>query len=188
MWSIVKILYRELHYRRLKSNPQIAADPPKKFRRQLRNSGDIKRGIALQSLAFLFFGFMMAAAVGTAGNITRAAVIFATYSLLPFVMALYTTTVNASYAVSMGIFEPPLKPPLPVKTGAKYLSVLLAIDTVPAVIALLPPAFVMIIEYGLPGFLALLWMLTGGAFLGHVLGLATFTLFGSAGVEEDFQS
>lgn len=178
MWSIVKILYRELHYRRLKSNPQIAADP-EKFRRQLRNSGDIKRGIALQSLAFLFFGFMMAAAVGTAGNITRAAVIFATYSLLPFVMALYTTTVNASYAVSMGIFEP-LKP-LPVKTGAKYLSVLLAIDTVPAVIALLPPAFVMIIEYGLPGFLALLWMLTG-AFLGHVLGLATFTLFGSAGV------
>ncbi|NJE09492.1 hypothetical protein [Thermococcus sp. MAR1] len=178
MFEIVRILYRELHYRRLKSNPQIAADP-EKFRKQLRNSGDMKRGIALQSVAFLFFGIMMAGGIAGAEDETRASVMFATYALLPFVMALYTTTVNASYAVSMGIFEP-LKP-LPIRTGSKYLSVLLAIDNVPAVIALLPAVIAMATKYGLPGVLGLLWILTG-AFLGHVLGLIVFTFFGSASV------
>ncbi|ASA78016.1 hypothetical protein [Thermococcus sp. 5-4] len=178
MFEIVRILYKELHYRRLKSNPQIAADP-EKFRKQLRNAGDIKRGMALQSVAFLFFGVMMAGAIAGAEDETRAAVIFATYALLPFIMALYTTTVNASYATSMGIFEP-LKP-LPIRTGSKYLSVLLAIDNVPAVIALLPAAVMMMAKYGTSGMLGLLWILTG-AFLGHVLGLVVFTFFGSASV------
>jgi len=178
MFEIVRILYKELHYRRLKSNPQIAADP-EKFRKQLRNAGDIKRGMALQSVAFLFFGVMMAGSIAGAEDETRAAVIFATYALLPFIMALYTTTVNASYATSMGIFEP-LKP-LPLRTGSKYLSVLLAIDNVPAVIALLPAAIMMVAKYGTPGLLGLLWILTG-AFLGHVLGLVVFTFFGSASV------
>ncbi|QDA31922.1 hypothetical protein FH039_10320 [Thermococcus indicus] len=178
MFEIVRILYKELHYRRLKSNPQIAADP-EKFRKQLRNAGDIKRGIALQSVAFLFFGFMMAGAVLGAEDEARAAVMFATYAMLPFIMALYTTTVNASYATSMGIFEP-LKP-LPVETGAKYLSVLLAIDNVPAVVALLPVAAAMAFKYGTPGLVGLLWVLVG-AFLGHVLGLVVFTFFGSASV------
>ena len=178
MFEIVRILYKELHYRRLKSNPQIAADP-EKFRKQLRNAGDIKRGMALQSVAFLFFGVMMAGSIAGAEDETRAAVIFATYALLPFIMALYTTTVNASYATSMGIFEP-LKP-LPIRTGSKYLSLLLAIDNVPAVIALLPAAIMMVAKYGTPGLLGLLWILTG-AFLGHVLGLVVFTFFGSASV------
>ncbi len=178
MWPIVKILYRELHYRRLKSNPGIAADPGK-LGEQLKNAGDIKRGMALQSFAFLFFGIMMAGSIAGAEDETRASVMFATYALLPFIMALYTTTVNASYAVSMGIFEP-LKP-LPIRTGSKYLSLLLAIDNVPAVIALLPAVIVMTAEYGLPGFLGLLWILTG-TFLGHVLGLIVFTFFGSASV------
>ncbi|NJE60500.1 hypothetical protein [Thermococcus sp. 21S7] len=178
MFEIVRILYKELHYRRLKSNPQIAADP-EKFSKQLRNAGDIKRGMALQAVAFLFFGVMMAGAIVGAEDETRAAVIFATYALLPFIMALYTTTVNASYATSMGIFEP-LKP-LPIRTGSKYLSVLLAIDNVPAVIALLPAAVMMMVKHGTPGLLGLLWILTG-AFLGHVLGLVVFTFFGSASV------
>ncbi|ASJ13051.1 hypothetical protein [Thermococcus thioreducens] len=178
MLEIVRILYKELHYRRLKSNPQIAADP-KKFKEQLRKTGGIKRGIAFQSVAFLFFGIMMAGAVVAAGDESRAAVIFATYALLPFIMALYTTTVNASYATSMGIFEP-LRP-LPLKTSSVYLSVLLAIDNVPAVVALLPAVAAMTAKYGIPGVLSLLWILTG-AFLGHVLGLAVFTFFGSASV------
>ena len=178
MFEIVRILYRELHYRRLRSNPQIAADP-EKFRKQLRSTGDIKRGMAIQSVAFLFFGIMMAGAVMAAEDETRAAVVFATYALLPFVMALYTTTVNASYAVSMGIFEP-LRP-LPLKTSSIYLSVLLAIDNVPAVVALLPAVVVMTVKYGVLGVLGLFWILIG-AFLGHVLGLVVFTFFGSASV------
>ncbi|WP_148883470.1 hypothetical protein [Thermococcus aciditolerans] len=178
MREIVKILYKELHYRRLKSNPQIAADP-ERFRKQFKNAGDIKRGMALQAVAFLFFGVMMAGAIAGAEDETRAAVIFATYALLPFVMGLYITAVNASYAVSMGIFEP-LKP-LPIRTGSKYLSLLLAIDNVPAVIALLPAAIMMMVKYGTSGLLGLLWVLTG-AFLGHVLGLVVFTFFGSASV------
>ncbi|WP_258083844.1 hypothetical protein [Thermococcus thermotolerans] len=178
MFEIVRILYKELHYRRLKSNPQIAADP-KKFKEQLRKTGDIKRGIAFQSVAFLFFGIMMAGAVIAAGDESRAAVIFATYALLPFIMALYTTTVNASYATSMGIFEP-LRP-LPLKTSSIYLSVLLAIDNIPAVVALLPAVAAMTAKYGIPGVLGLFWVLTG-AFLGHVLGLVVFTFFGSASV------
>ncbi|ASJ07900.1 hypothetical protein A3L11_01140 [Thermococcus siculi] len=176
--EIVKILYRELHYRRLKNNPQIAADP-KKFEEQLRKTGDIKRGIAFQSVAFLFFGFMMAGAILSAESDTRAVVLLATYALLPFVMALYTTTVNASYATSMGIFEP-LKP-LPIRTGAKYLSLLLAIDNVPAVIALLPASLAMTYRAPLPGLVSFLWVLVG-AFIGHVLGLVIFTFFGSTSV------
>ncbi|MCD6372803.1 MAG: hypothetical protein J7L37_04565 [Thermococcus sp.] len=178
MFEIVRILYRELHYRRLKSNPQIATDP-EKFMKQLRNAGDLKRGIALQGITFLFLGLIMAGAVAGAEDETRAAVMFATYALLPFIMALYTTTVNASYATSMGIFEP-LKP-LPIRTGSKYLSVLLAIDNVPAVIALLPATTVMTAKYGIPGLLGFFWILTG-AFLGHILGLVVFTFFGSASV------
>jgi len=178
MLEIVKILYRELHYRRLKSNPQIASDP-EKFKKQLRSTGDIKKGIAFQSVAFLFFGFMMAGGVIAAEDGTRAAVIFATYSLLPFVMALYTTTVNASYAVSMGIFEP-LKS-LPLRTGSKYLSLLLAIDNIPAVIALLPAVLAMTAKYGVPGVLGFVWILLG-SFIGHTLGLVVFTTFGSISV------
>ncbi len=178
MLGIVKILYRELHYRRLKNNPQIAADP-KKFEEQLRRAGDIKRGMAFQSAAFFFFGLMMAGAIVGAEDDKRAAVLFATYALLPFVMALYTTTVNASYATSMGIFGP-LKP-LPVKTGAKYLSVLLAVDNTPAVIALVPASLAMAYRWPVPGLLSFAWILVG-AFLGHVLGLVVFTLFGSASV------
>ena len=105
MPGIVKILYRELHYRRLKNNPQIAADP-KKFKEQLRKTGDIKRGIAFQSVAFLFFGLMMAGAIVAAEDDKRAAVLLATYSLLPFVMALYTTTVNASYRLRWASSSP----------------------------------------------------------------------------------
>ncbi|WP_297069292.1 hypothetical protein [Thermococcus sp.] len=178
MLEIVRILYRELHYRRLKNNPQIAADP-KKFKGQLRRRGDIKRGTAFQSVAFLFFGFMMAGAVIGAGSGTRAAVLFATYALLPFVMALYTTAVNASYATSMGIFEP-LKP-LPLKTGAKYLSVLLMVDNTPAVIALVPASLAMAYRWPVSGLLGFVWILVG-AFLGHVLGLVVFTLFGSSSI------
>ncbi|WP_297462929.1 hypothetical protein [Thermococcus sp.] len=178
MFEIVKILYRELHYRRLKNNPQIAADP-KKFKEQLRKTGDIKRGIAFQSVAFLFFGLMMAGAVVTVGGDDRAAILLATYSLLPFIMALYTTTVNASYSVSMGIFEP-LKP-LPVRTGAEYLSLLLALDCVPSVIALLPAVVGMVHRNPLAGTVGMLWILVG-AFLGHVLGLVLFTFSGSSGV------
>jgi len=178
MFEVLRILYRELHYRRLKNNPQIAGDP-EKLRKQLKNSGDIKRGIAIQSVAFLVFGLMMAGAIMAAEDETKAAIVFSTYALLPFVLALYTTTVNASYATSMGIFEP-LKP-LPLKTGSKYLSMLLAVDNLPAVIALLPPVGVMMARYGIAGFLGLLWILTG-AFLGHVLGLVVFTFFGSSSV------
>ena len=178
MREIVRVLYRELHYRRLKNNPQIAADP-KKFEEQLRRTGDVKRGLAFQSVIFLFFGLMMGAAVWESGDGEKAAVLLATYALLPFVMALYTTAVNSSYAVSMGIFEP-LKP-LPVKTGAKYLSALLALDNVPAIVAMIPPVIAMA-RYSLPAVvLGLLWVFIG-AFLGHVLGLAVFTLFGSSGV------
>ncbi len=176
MREIVGVLYRELHYRRLRNNPQIASNP-EKFRAQLRRSGDIRRGVATQSLIFLFLGFMMAGAILDAKNEERAAVLLATYALLPFVMALYTTTVNASYVISMGIFEP-LKP-LPIKTGAKYLSALLAIDNVPAVVAMLPVSAAMIYRAPIPGFLSFLWVLVG-TFLGHTLGLLIYTTFRSS--------
>ena len=178
MFEVLRILYRELHYRRLKNNPRIAGDP-KELKKQLKNAGDIKRGIAIQSVAFLFFGLMMAGAINSAEDETKAAVMFASYALLPFVLALYATTVNASYATSMGIFEP-LKP-LPIKTGSKYLSMLLAVDNLPAVIALLPPAGVMMARYSLSGLVGLLWIVTG-VLLGHVLGLVVFTFFGSSSV------
>ncbi|WP_297421086.1 hypothetical protein [Thermococcus sp.] len=176
--DVVRVLYRELHYRRLKNNPQIAADPGK-FKEQLRKTGDVKRGIAFQSVIFLLFGLMMGVAVWGAGNEGKAAVLLATYSLLPFFMALYTTAVNASYAVSMGIFEP-LKP-LPLRTGAKYLSVLLSLDNVPAIVAMLPPVSAMASYSLLAVVLGLFWVFIG-AFLGHVLGLVLFTLFGSTSV------
>ncbi|NJE46916.1 hypothetical protein E3E35_05730 [Thermococcus sp. GR7] len=184
MFEVVRILYRELHYRRLKSNPQIASDP-KKFEKQLKTSGDIIQGILFQSIVFLFFGFIMAMAIKSTGDKTKAVIMFSTYAMLPFVMALYTTAVNASYTTSMGIFEP-LKP-LPIKTGARYLSLLLMIDNVPALVAMLPSVGVLALNYGLTGILGLLWI-TIGAFLGHVLGLMIFTFFGSASVGGRFSS
>jgi len=175
--NTLQILYRELHYRRLKNNPRIAGDP-EKLKKQLRTSGDIKRGIGLQTALFLFFGAMMAATVAGAGDERRAVVMFATYSILPFVMSLYTTSVNASYATSMGIFEP-LKA-LPIETGSKYLSMLLMIDNIPAATTLLPSVGVLMWRYPVQGVLGLLWVLTG-VFLGHVLGLVLFSLVGTSG-------
>ncbi|NJE05028.1 hypothetical protein E3E36_02460 [Thermococcus sp. M36] len=79
----------------------------------------------------------------------------------------------------MGVFEPLRL--LPVTAGARYLSVLLAIDNIPAVVALFPSVSVLAAKYGMPGLVGFLWILVG-TFLGHVLGLAVFTFFGSASV------
>lgn len=174
MLEIVGILYKELHYRRLKNNPQIASDP-KKLAKQLKTSGDLVKGVIFQSAVLLLFGFMIGMAVNSTNDEFKAVVVFSTYAMLPFVMALYTTAVNASYATSMCIFEP-LKP-LPIKTGAKYLSLLLMVDNVPALVAMLPAVAFLTLSYGIVGFLGLLWVVVG-AFLGHTLGLVIFSLFG----------
>lgn len=175
MFEIVKILYRELHYQMLVRNPMIANDE-KKFRSQLKNATSIKRGVGIQAITFFFLGFMLAGGVAFARNELQMGIMFASYALIPFIFSLYITTVNSSYALSMGLFEP-LKP-LPIEVGSVYLSELLLIDTIPAFAMMLPVVFVILYSHPLAGILALLWALTG-VFLGHTLGLVIYTVFGA---------
>ncbi|WP_461865157.1 hypothetical protein [Thermococcus sp.] len=175
MFEIVKILYRELHYQMLVRNPMIANNE-RKFQSQLKNATSIKRGVGTQAVTFFFLGFMLAGGVAFVKNELQMGIMFASYALIPFIFSLYTTTVNSSYALSMGLFEP-LKP-LPIEVGSVYLSELLLIDTIPAFTMMLPVVFVILYSHPLAGILALLWALIG-VFLGHTLGLVIYTVFGA---------
>lgn len=174
MFEVVKILYRELHYQILKRNPQIANDE-KKFKKHLKNAISIKRNVTIQSIAFVFFGIMVAIGLSFTDDTTYIAAMLSSLAVIPFIFSLYVTAVQSSYVVSLGIFEP-IKS-LPIKVGAIYLSELLIIDQIPALAMILPSIAVVISKYPLNGILALLWVFIG-MFAGHAFGLIIYSAFG----------
>jgi len=175
-YRVLNMLYRELHYRILKTNVLIAEDE-EKMRRQLRHSGNLLTSVGLQSLTYLFLGSMMALSMAMAKGIETKAVLFSSYCMFPFILAIYTSTMNSSYVVSMGVFEP-LKP-LPIRTTPVYLSLLTLIDGVPGFMMILFPVMYVFTESIPSGLLALGWGLMA-LFMGHTLGLLVYSYFGTS--------
>ncbi len=175
-YMVLSMLYKELHYRILKTNVLVAEDE-KKMRRQLRHSGNLLTSVGLQSLTYLFLGSMMALSISMAKGTETKAVLFSSYCMFPFILAIYTSTLNSSYVVSMGVFEP-LKP-LPLKTTPVYLSLLTLIDGVPGFMMVLPPVISIGTESLSSGLLALGWGLMA-LFMGHTLGLMIYSHFGTS--------
>ena len=176
-WEIVNVLYREMTYKRLKANPQLSTDW-NKFIKAFKRSGSLKRTLLSQSILFGIFGLMLFPGVYYVKDPSGSAVIYASYCLLPLIMALYGTAVTAQYAISLGLFEPLLS--LPVRVGGKYLSALLLITELPSTLFLLPPAVALSLKLGpVAGVLGFAWALMG-AFIGHTLGLLIYDRFGKA--------
>jgi len=174
LFDIIKILYRELHYQMVKSNPMVANDE-RQFQREVKKAMDIKRNIGTQSAIFLFFGIMTAGSVFAADSEAMMIGVLTSLALIPLVLSIYQTTIQASYLTSLGIFDP-LKP-LPVDLGGKYMSGVIAIDLIPSFVLVFPSVVALMIRSPISGAIALVWMLIG-VMAGHVVGLGVFAIFG----------
>ncbi|USS41456.1 hypothetical protein NF865_04575 [Thermococcus aggregans] len=170
---MIRILYRELHYQIAKRNPLIVNDD-RQFQKAIKNAMNIKRGIGFQVLGFLPFGLLMASTLAFTDEKLVLSSLMVSLALIPFVFAMYVTTVQTSYILSVGLFEP-LKL-LPIRMGSRYLSALLLLEISPSLATVLPSALVLLMKYPLSGFLAILWLLLG-LFLGHTLGLVLVNFF-----------
>jgi len=176
-WRIITTLYREMTYKRLKANPQFSADW-NKFMKAFKRGGSLKRALLTQSALFTVLGLILFPGVYSVENPAGSAVIYASYCLVPLIMALYRTAVNAQYAVSLGLFEPLIS--LPIRVGGKYLSVLLLATELPAALFLLAPAVGLAMKLGATaGILGLAWGLVG-TLIGHTIGLLIYDRFGKA--------
>lgn len=174
MFEVIKILYRELHYQMVKSNPMVANDE-EKFEKQLKKSLDMKRNVLRQSLGFLFFGVFTASSIYLADSESMMIGVLSSLALIPLILSIYQTTIQASYFTSLGIFEP-LKAQ-PVKLGGRYLSGVISIDLLPGLIIVIPSAVVLMIKSPIHGVIALMWLLVG-IMIGHTIGLGIFSTFG----------
>ncbi|MFW6072257.1 MAG: hypothetical protein ACOC6U_02015 [Thermoplasmatota archaeon] len=171
---MIKILYRELHYQMVKSNPMVANDE-KKLEKQLKKSLDMKKNVLRQSIGFLFFGVFTASSIYLADSESMMIGVLASLALIPLILSIYQTTIQVSYLTSLDIFDP--MKALPVKLGGKFLSGVISIDLLPGLIIVVPSAVVLMIKNPLSGVLALLWLLVG-VLIGHTIGLGIFSVFG----------
>ncbi len=172
--NIIALLYREIHYRVVNKNP-ILVNNPSRYRQALKNALSIKRGLGIQMINYLFLGLFSAAGIFFTMNKELISSFSVFLSVIPFVFAMYITSIQGSNVVYMGVFDP-LKI-LPVKMGSKYLSAYLLLEISPSIAIFLPAVIVIIWKYPVPGLLALFWFLVG-LFLGHVFGLVILTFFG----------
>lgn len=174
MFEIVKILYRELHYQMVRDNPMVSGQGGE-FNKQVRRSMNMRRNVLQQSLIFLLIGVMTAGSIFVAEDEAMVVGVLTSLALIPFVLSIYQTTIQASYLTSLGIFEP-LKP-LPLEMGGKYMSGVISIDLIPGFVLVVPGVVALITRSPLSGILALFWMLVG-VLAGHVIGLSVYALFG----------
>ncbi len=172
--NIVYLLYREVHYRIVQKNPLLQNNPAR-YNQALRMAMNIKRGLGYQFLSYLLFGLFSGMSIFfiSTQDVISTFVVF--LSVIPFVFAVFITSVQGSNVVYMGVFEP-LKM-LPVKLGSKYLSFYLIAEILPSLGIVLPSSIVIAIKYPLPGILSFIWFVMG-IFLGHVIGLSILILFG----------
>lgn len=176
-WEIITTLYREMTYKRLKANPQLSADW-EKFIKTFKRSRSLKRALLTQALLYSFLGMMLFPTVHYVEDPAGSAVIYASYCMIPLILALYGTAVNAQYAVSLGLFEPLLS--LPIRVGGRYLSALLLATELPGALFLLAPAVGLAMKLGaVAGILGLAWALVG-TMIGHTIGLLIYDRFGKA--------
>ncbi len=150
--NLVFMLYREIHYRIVQRNP-ILANNPARYRQALKNALSVKRGLGIQFANYFFLGLF--GAMGIAFTTDRALIsTFSVFlSVIPFVFALYITSIQGSNVVYMGVFEP-LKI-LPVKMGSRLLSAYLLLEVSPSFAIVIPTAGIIIWKYPLAGILSL---------------------------------
>lgn len=180
--KVLEVLYREVVYRRMKDNPRSAG----KISLGLGSSGDLKKTLLFQTAMYALFGLMLFPSLK--GERDAVLVMASTYAILPFILAFYATVTNSSYIASLDLFKPLL--PLPIRLGGRYMSVLLLLESLPAMAFMLPGA----VRIGMAvsvasGLLVLLWSAVG-LMLGHVFGLLVYYSFGktSSGRFADLKS
>lgn len=137
LWEIIRVTYRELHYRMIKENVSISRNE-KKLMNSLKWQGNIKLAVGLQSLAFMLLGFMIGLSIYLAPRDVRG-ILFAPNLIVPFIYSIYTTSLMVAYLKSGKVLEP-LKS-LPIPRLGLILSVLILIDTLPGFFLLLPSTF-----------------------------------------------
>lgn len=90
LWEIIRVTYRELHYRMIKENVSISRNE-KKLMNSLKWQGNIKLAVGLQSLAFMLLGFMIGLSIYLAPRDVRG-ILFAPNLIVPFIYSIYTTS------------------------------------------------------------------------------------------------
>ncbi|CAB49924.1 hypothetical protein [Pyrococcus abyssi] len=171
--EVVRITYRELHYRMLRENLNISRNE-KKLMDSLKWQGNIKLAVGLQSFAFLMFGFMIGLSIYMAPRELRG-VLFAPNLIVPFIYSLYTTSLMVAYLRSGKVLEPLKALPIP-KIGF-IMSVLILVDVLPGFFLLLPSVLFLggIVE----SLLGLGWLLLA-ILMGHSLALLLQVKFGGS--------
>lgn len=171
--ELLKTLYRELQYEILKNNPKINSE--EEFNEKLKKFANMKRKIGIQSITFSIFGLFLASQLIFADSESMISVVLVTLAVVPFVFAIYQTTVQTSYINSLDIFKP-LKS-LPLDIGSYQLSAVLSIDLIPMLGVVLPSTVYLLIYSPTAGILAFAWFITG-MLLGHAFGLFIYNSFG----------
>ncbi|AFK22548.1 hypothetical protein [Pyrococcus sp. ST04] len=175
MLDIIRIIYREIHYQMIKDNPSAVKDP-KKVEESLKWSGSLKLGVGLQSLAYLLFGAMFGIGVFMTKEEYRG-IVFSSYLIVAFIMALYTTSLSSGYLLSSRAIDP-LKP-LPLRNFNSIVSATLLLECLPAFFLLLPSALAL--KKPLSILLGIGWVLVA-ILLGHAIGVLLQVKFGGVHV------
>ncbi len=168
------ILYKELQYKIIKNNPRITEED--ELDEKLKKATTIKRKITIQTLIFSFLGLSLASPIFIGEDELVISSILVTLALVPFIFAIYQTTIQTSYINSLDIFKP--LESLPLKIGSFQLSALLSIDFIPMLGIVLPTGLYLLIYYPSVGILAFTWFITGILF-GHTVGLLIYSGFGA---------
>jgi predicted permease len=172
--NIVGLLYREVHYRVVQKNP-VLKNNPYKYNHALKLALSPRRGLTYQLISYFIFGIFSALGILFISNIEVISTFIVFLSIIPFIFAVFITSVQGSNVVYMGVFEP-LKS-LPLRLGSKFLSFYLLCEILPSLGIVIPASIVILIEYPVAGVLSILWFLMG-IFLGHILGLVILAFFG----------
>ena len=172
--NIVRYIYREVHYRLVEKNPMLKNNPAR-YNHALKTALNMKRGLSYQLFSYLIFGLFSGMGIFVISSVDVISTYVVFLSIIPFIFAVFITSVQGSNVVYMGVFEP-LKS-LPIKLGSKYLSFYLLLEILPSIGMVLPTSIIIAIKYPLPGTMSLLWFLAG-ILLGHIIGLLILILFG----------
>ncbi|MDK2869748.1 MAG: uncharacterized protein PWP39_983 [Pyrococcus sp.] len=165
MWEIIKTIYREVHFSMIKENPSIMNDP-KKLKSSLKHSANIKWGVFLQSISYLFFGLMIAISILYSEDELQKAIFFSSYLIIPFILTLYSTALATAYLLSSKAVEP-LKP-LPLRNLNFIVSLTLLVENLPALVFLIPASLAL--GNPIASLLGILWIFSA-ILMGHSLAL-----------------
>jgi len=175
LWEMIKVIYREVHYRMLKENVTVSSNK-KKFEDSLRWQANIKLGLGLQALWMLIMGILLGISVALAPKDVKG-IAFASLLPVPLIYSIYSTGLTASYLQSGRVFEP-LKP-LPIKNLNLLVSLAIFIEVLPALFLMLPSAF--FLDDAIATVMGIAWVFVT-LVMGHAIGLFIQVKFGGVHV------